>query len=362
MEAAINRDEHIDAIRRRFGISLAAASGYKRQHTDEVMNSGEIFNLEGSGREKTLALLYMFSDEEKDPVIQKFRDETGMDDAQYNTATPLVSRYGTMLAAALIYNPSFYAMALNYQGAVNAGFSVVRVEENSFSVERNRKRNIIPFTNTFRIALAAVAAFAIIFFVTVIVRSGGTEQRISNDWIAGLTAQQDGISFVSDSQGARIGIKPPLLGTAMAADQKNTDFAKTAAYYTKAIRADKNNAALYVNRGIAYTLDGKINSAIKDFNKAIELNPNNTSAYFNRAVAYIGKGETEAAIADLSKIIAINPGDNEAYYALGALYIWQYEHDNTKPKALLEKALDAFSRIEGYKDANIIFDYYSRLL
>jgi TPR repeat protein len=220
-------------------------------------------------------------------------------------------------------------------------------------------------------AFAAAAVFTVILFVTILfIWGGGAGRRISNDWITGLTPPQkghDGLSFISvGGDGPRIGIKSPLMGIAMGAQAADT--AKTAAYYTKAIRADKNNAALYVNRGVAYTLGGYIDSAIKDFNKAIKLDPNNSSAYFNRAIAYMGNGETgiEPAIADLMTVVAINSDDSqlyyETYYTLGSLYIRQYEFDDTKAQALLERALDAFSHIQGYRDADIIFDYISRLL
>jgi tetratricopeptide (TPR) repeat protein len=147
----------------------------------------------------------------------------------------------------------------------------------------------------------------------------------------------------------------------MSAAGETAGIARTTAFYTKAIKSEKNNASLYAGRGVAYTLAGYIDSAIKDFNKAVELDPDNTSARFNRAVAYTAKGDSESAVADLLHIIAVNTGDSEGYYALGALYIRQYESDN-KPRDLLEKALEVFSHIQGYKDADIIFDIYSRLL
>jgi tetratricopeptide (TPR) repeat protein len=347
MEMIKSRDERIDAIRKRFGITLSAVSRYNSQHGEEIKNIGEIFSQEDE--EKTQALLYLMS---------------SPDDTRFNSASPLIAQYGTMLVAALIYNPNFYAMVENYRGAVNAGFAA----------EETNKSRTIPFRKTFqrrtsagfgfRMAFAVAAVFAMILFVTLLVKSGGTGQRISNDWIAGLTAPQrpDGISFVSGTEGVRIEIKSPLMGIAMAANTETADIAKTVAYYTKAIRAEKNNASLYVNRGIAYTLEGLIDSAIKDFNKSFELDPNNTSALFNRAIAYTGKGDYESALADLLHIIIISPGDSEAYYVLGTLYIREYELDNAKPKDLLEKALEAFSYIQGYKDADIIFDIYSKLL
>ncbi|MDR2700829.1 MAG: tetratricopeptide repeat protein [Spirochaetaceae bacterium] len=369
------RNRHIDAIRRRFGITLKAVSLYNSLNRDEITNSGKIFCLKGTDREKVLALLYMISFDEQDNVIRKFCADTGLNDAQYNSAGTLIDRYGTMLTAALIYNPLLYAMAVNYYGAINAGFAAGEVEEDSLykakedSSLKNKKNNIRAFKKppfNSRMVFAAAAVFAVVFFIALLFRTNnGTGRRISNDWIAGLTEPQrgqDGVSFVSDGKGARIGITSPLVGIAMASDPKKADVSDAAAYYTKAIGTEKNNAALYVNRGIAHTLQGYVDSAIADFNKAIELEPDNTSAYFNRAVALAGKGKTDDAIADLMTVISINPGDSETYYALGVLYFRQYENDETKSHVLLEKSLDTFLHIQGYKDADFIFDYLSRLL
>jgi len=362
-----NRDIHIDSIRRRFGITLAAVSRYNSLNRDAVKNSGEIFRLKGPDAEKILGLLYMVSLDEQEDVIRKFREETGLNDPQYNAA-PLIEKYGVMLVAAMIYNPRFYAMALNYHGAVSAGLPVAgtsAARERLFDIERKSAGRVIPFSVRSRQVMAVAAAFVVLFFVTVLIRGGSiTGQRINNDWISGLIAPQkaqDGIAFVQD-KGVRIGVEPPVGGIARSADNKRVKVSATVAYYTKAIKKETDNAALYVNRGVAYTLQGKVDLAIKDFNKALELDSNNTSAYFNRAVAYAGKGDAGTAIADLMTVIDINPDDKEAYYALGTLYFRLYEKDQAKPKLLLEMAIDAFDHIQGYEDANFTYDYLRRLL
>jgi len=368
METYTDRDMRIDAILRRFGISLESAAKYNSQNRDEIKNSDQIFRLNGKDREKTLALLYMISLDEKDGVIRKFRSDAGMNDEQRYSPALLVTQYGTMLTAGLIYHPHLYAMAINFYGALSAGFSAMEITDNPSAAKT--EKSIIPFPVKSRVVFAtaaAAAAVAVVFFITLIIRlNQGTGQRMDNDWISGLMEPrrgQDGVSFFSEgNEGARIGIRSPLVGIAMTADDQTAELSGTEAYYTKAIKNNKNNAALYVNRGIAYTLQGYVDAAIADFNKAIELEPDNTSAYFNRAAAYMGKGGVETAAADLMTVTGINPGDSEAYYALGVLYFRQYENDKTKPRVLLEKSLDAFSRIQGYKDADLIFDYLSRLL
>jgi len=368
MDTFTDRDMHIDAIRNRFGISLEAVAKYNSQNRNEIKNIDGIFRLNGKDKEKTLALLYLISSDEQDGVIQKFRAETGLNDEQLYSPAFLVTQYGIMLAAALIYHPQLYAMALNYYGAVSAGFPVTEITEDAFITKA--KKSIIPFPIKSRIVFAtatAAAAVAIVFFIALIIRlNQGTGQRIDNDWISGLIEplkEQDGVSFISEgNEGARVGIRSPLVGIAMAVASQKTELSGLVAYYTKTIKTEKSNAALYVNRGIAYILQGYVDAAITDFSKAVELEPDNTSAYFNRAAALMGKDNIEKAIDDLMTVININSDDSEAYYALGVLYFKQYESDITKPRVLLEKSLDAFSRIQGYKDADFIFDHLSRLL
>jgi len=364
MEFNTDRNTRIDVIRKRYGISLEAVAKYNSLNRDEIRNSCEIFNLNDANKIKTLALLYMLCEDENDGVIQKFRTDSGLNDENYNSSL-LVSQYATMLTTALIYNPNLYAMALNFYGIIKSGFSASKIK--LYSVNKENKTNIIPFPVNYRAIFAAAAVFVVILFIAILVKlNGGLGQRLNNEWIAGLMEPnkgQDGIAFVSNgNEGARIGIRSPLTGTAMAANDKKTNTTVTLAYYNKAIKTEKNNAALYVNRGIAYTLQGYVDSAITDFNKAIELEPDNSCAYFNRAAAYMGKADADSAIADLMTVISINSYDSEAYYALGVLYFRQYENDDAKPKNLLEKSLDAFSRSKGFKDADFISDYISRLL
>ena len=373
METDKSRDMLIDAIRRRFGITLTAVSRYNSLNRDEITNISDLFHLKGTDKEKLLALLYMVSADEQDPVVAKFRNQTDQNDERYNSARPLVDRYGIMLAAALIYNPAFYAMAINYYEAINAGYRAGDFEEDSLNkdtpgIEKKSKGRIINFPINTRMVFSAAASIMVILFVAVIMKTNiVTGRRISNDWITNLEAPQnaqDGISFISEgNEGARVGIMSPLTDIAMSAKNKPADFSAAITYYNKAIKTEKNNPALFVNRGLAFTLAGYVDSAIKDFNKAIELDPQNASAYFNRAAAYAGKDNIPGAISDLEAVIAINADDSEAYYALGVLYYRQYESDESKPRVLLESAVNAFSHIQDdYKNADFIFDFLSGLL
>jgi tetratricopeptide (TPR) repeat protein len=378
------RDTHIDAIRGEFNISLDAVFRYNRENRDEVQNIKNIFHLNGGNREKVMVLLFLFSagEDERDAVIRKYCRQTGLSGAEHNPGgsttgligpliDPLIDKYKLMLVTALIYNPDFYAMAWNFREALNAGLDAGQTDEDSFP--EPAKSNIVPFKAPRRssrkispLMIAAAAGIAVVFFFAVLFRfsSGGMGERINNTWVASLKEPEknpDGVTYVSAAEeGARIELLSPLVGMAMeAADNAGTEAAID--YYTKAIRRERNNAAFYVNRGIARAVNGYLDSAIRDFDKAIELDPENTAAYYNRAVARAGKGNARAAAAGFNEVIAVNPGDRDALYAIGALYYRQYESNETRPAVLLDNAIDAFRQIEGYKDSDVVLDYLLKL-
>ena len=122
------KTKRIDAIRRQLGISLTAISKYNNEQRAVIERIGDIFDLKGENREKVLTLLYMFSSEEEDDVIQKYREQTGLNNTEHNPAN-LLEQYKVMLLTALIYNRAFYAMTENYRGFISAGLPVGKVEE-----------------------------------------------------------------------------------------------------------------------------------------------------------------------------------------------------------------------------------------
>jgi len=406
------KNEHIDTIRRQLGISFAAVQKYNRDHRNEIEHIKDIFTLKGDYREKYLALLYMFCSADED-FVKRYREQAGLEKAEYEPSK-LLERYKVLLITALVYNEDFYAMVINDIGFASMGIDIKEAGRDSlFSVvqpgEQNRRGNIIGFpksgsgtsedriavreverspvnqpststgkTNKFPINLrrfsqsskrtiiiAFAASFVFIFFITILIRSLniGPGPQISNAWGSIIKEPEkaaDGIAYVPmEDMGVRIDILSPLVGRARGAGNE-TGNKETINYYTKLLRNDKTNTDLYINRGVAYTLDGYIEAAIKDFNKAIELDPQNASAYYNRAVANAGRNvETDTVAADFKTAIAINPDDKDAYYALGVLYYRQYDKD--KATAHLESAIDAFGHIKGYKDTDDILDYLNDL-
>ena len=354
---ADNRDAgnvRIDSIRRKFGVRLEAAARYHNGHRSEIENIGDIFRLEGEAKEKVLALMYLITLGEEDPAVQSCRGRLGLKGAAYDPGGPLTDKYKVPLVTALIYNPAFYAMAENYHAAAGADFAGAGGKVIAFP-----GRTSLRFT---RPAFVLAAGFAVFFCVAVpvklLVLPPGA--RTSNEWVSGLREPPrapGGAAYSDEDGGARIGILSPLMGMAMGEGEKAADADSAIGYYSEKIRHEKNNSGWYVNRGIAYTVAGYLDSAIKDFNRAIALNPKNASAYYNRAIARTGKdgAGTDAAFADLESALSINPGDKDALYAAGVLYYRQYEHDASKPA--LDRAINAFEQIQGYKDSGIILNY-----
>jgi tetratricopeptide (TPR) repeat protein len=369
------KTRHIETIREQFGVALTTIFHYNNDHRDAIEHIKDIFYLKGNSKEKVLALLYMLSLGEEDDAIQKYRGQTGLNNTEYNSKS-LLDQYKVLLLTALVYSPTFYAMAKNFRGFVSAGLAVgEEVKEDSLDPAPTStgkithipiRHRLFPISSSSRkvIGIAAAAGFALILFVTILLKifNIGPGPQISNAWASIIIEpENDGIAYIPmEDMGVRIDLLSPLTGRPRGATNEIDNTKTTISYYTKAIRTDKNNTDLYINRGIAYTLDGYIEAAIKDFNKAIELDPKNASAYYNRAIANAGKNaETEVIAADFKTAIAINPDDKDAYYALGVLYYRQYEKNKTM--VLLETAIDAFGHIKGYKDADNILDYLKEL-
>ncbi len=91
-------------------------------------------------------------------------------------------------------------------------------------------------------------------------------------------------------------------------------------HYSRAIELNPDHAAVYNNRGIAFSKNGAFRHAIEDFNKAINLKPNYQKAFSNRGIAYAELGEFESAIRDISQAIKLNPNYATAYNNLGRTY------------------------------------------
>ena len=367
--------EHIDSICTQLGVALAELSRYNSENEDEIKHIQDIFFIKGNNKEKVLALLYMFSSGAEDETVQKYREQTGMYGEEYVSAR-LLEQYKVPLLTALIYNRAFYAMTVNYCGFVSAGLSIVPEEKDytsatlantsKLTVSRQRWQHF-PVRPRRVIAAVAAAGVILIFFFAVLFRPFiiGYGKQINNAWVSSLiepAKTPDGIAYVSMADmGTRIDLLSPLAGRPKGVQDETGNTRSVINYYTGAIRKDKENADLYINRGIAYTIGGYLDAALKDYNKAIKIDSQNASAYYNRAIANAGKGiEIDVIIADLKTVISINPDDKGTYFAIGVLYYEQYKKDKTASS--LESAINALEQIQGYnKDTDDFLRFLNEL-
>jgi len=124
------KNEHIETIRRQFGVALATIYSYNNEHKSEIDHISDIFYLNGDSKGKVLALLYVLALGEEDNAVKKYRKGTGLKGAEYDSAN-LLDKYKELLLTAMIYDPAFYAMAVNFRGFVNAGYTVAEVDKDS---------------------------------------------------------------------------------------------------------------------------------------------------------------------------------------------------------------------------------------
>jgi len=118
------KTDHIETIRKQFGVSLSTISQFKNCHKEEIDNINDIFYQKDSN-EKKLAMLYLLSSDKKDETVSIFSEKTNLKHPETS-----FEKYKVLLITAMIYNPSFYTMALNYKGFVNAGLSIGEAEKN----------------------------------------------------------------------------------------------------------------------------------------------------------------------------------------------------------------------------------------
>jgi len=70
----------------------------------------------------------------------------------------------------------------------------------------------------------------------------------------------------------------------------------------------------YINRGNLYSIQGRFQEAIDDYNAAIKLNPHDPESYANRGVVYGQTGQLPQALTDFNQAIELNPNFANAYY------------------------------------------------
>jgi tetratricopeptide (TPR) repeat protein len=114
--------------------------------------------------------------------------------------------------------------------------------------------------------------------------------------------------------------KNPQAAEAFKQGRASVTFDEQIACYTRAIEADRQFAAAYIERAAAYLGKGDTDSAILDCTKYLDLQPADARAYALRGNARGKRGDSQQALDDLNKAIDLNPRNADTYYDRAMAY------------------------------------------
>lgn len=127
---------------------------------------------------------------------------------------------------------------------------------------------------------------------------------------------------------------------------KNGDYERAAEEFTLALRQSgaaplatpgSSEAAMYLQRGLAFLNMGFPDTAAQDFEAAMKLTPHDPAPYEQRAIASTQMGDLYKALRDATEAIRLQPNNAAAYQIRGAVYLRRGQFDRSA--ADLEKAL-----------------------
>jgi len=110
------------------------------------------------------------------------------------------------------------------------------------------------------------------------------------------------------------------------------------------IRRNPNCSMGYINLGLAYSHQGRLDEAILQYQKVLQINPDETDALNNLGSTFLQQGRLDEAIAHYQKALAINPDYADAQNNLGCAFLQQGRLDEAVAhyqKALAIKSDDA---------------------
>lgn len=77
------------------------------------------------------------------------------------------------------------------------------------------------------------------------------------------------------------------------------------AAYNQAVRHDRKNARVYIQRGDAYRRSGRYHQALLDYNQAIRLAPGSADSYAGRAFAQTLLRKDKEARQDMTRAVEL---------------------------------------------------------
>jgi tetratricopeptide (TPR) repeat protein len=105
------------------------------------------------------------------------------------------------------------------------------------------------------------------------------------------------------------------------------------------------NAAVYLQRGIAHQSLGEIEAALADFDEAVDVNPNWAEAYSARGEIYRDKGDLKRAVQEFTNSIQHKP-TLHAYLSRGQVYEALGQH---------RKAIEDYDKATELSDSPYIY-------
>ena len=103
-------------------------------------------------------------------------------------------------------------------------------------------------------------------------------------------------------------------------NQENGKLDTAISNYNRAIAINPKYTPAWLYRGLAYYEKGDLDKAIEDYNSAIAINPNYAAAFVCRGLAFGKKGEIDRVIEDYSKAISIDSNEVFLYILRGNAY------------------------------------------
>jgi len=131
------KTKHIESIRKQLEVALSTISLYNSSHKEEINHIDDIFNKNILKEEKKLAMSYMLLSDKKDDIVKKYCEKTGFKDPEI-----LLEQYKVLLLTAMIYNPFFYTMAINYSSFINTD-NIINEPEKTYFIENEEICEVI---------------------------------------------------------------------------------------------------------------------------------------------------------------------------------------------------------------------------
>ena len=106
----------------------------------------------------------------------------------------------------------------------------------------------------------------------------------------------------------------------IAAEKRNNLWHDELILNTDNIHKSPQKARPYLNRGLFYFNNDRIDAAIDEYFTALRLAPNYAYIHNNLGVAYFKKGHLDASIKEFNEALRLYPDYGEAHYNLGVAY------------------------------------------